>query len=130
MDIPTWLSSSANAFPGAVIWVREGAVALFESGWCLGCFLPGETVVLLLAATFEKLWGVFPFFGGLAVVAASGHGCHMTCSRRAGFVPWAGIRIPGIGCLLCGVRPLPAPCVVHSLSVCSMPSHQLRRKSP
>ncbi|WP_312181880.1 CDP-alcohol phosphatidyltransferase family protein [Arthrobacter sp.] len=84
MDILNWLSSSADALPEAAVWALAGIFALLESGLGLGFFVPGETVVLLLAATFDNALGALVLFFVVMIGACAGDHVGYGIGRRFG----------------------------------------------
>ncbi|MGK9147630.1 VTT domain-containing protein [Plantibacter flavus] len=84
MDIIGWANDLAAALPDPLVWALGLVFAFVESGLGLGLFVPGETVVLLLAATVDTAPAAFVLFVVVAVGASLGDHVGFLAGRRQG----------------------------------------------
>lgn len=83
-DFIQWLTDSASQLPTTLVWGLGFAFAFLESGLGLGFFVPGETVVTILAATFESVPAVLVMLVVVAVGGSLGDHVGYTIGRRIG----------------------------------------------
>ncbi|GAA4685656.1 DedA family protein [Frondihabitans cladoniiphilus] len=84
MDILGWITDAASSLPLALVYTLGGLFSFLESGLGLGFFLPGETIVLLLSATFDEAWKVVPYLALVAIGASAGDHVGYLLGRRFG----------------------------------------------
>ncbi|WP_423919942.1 DedA family protein [Frigoribacterium sp. 2-23] len=84
MNIVEWVTDSVDSLPTALVWALGALFSFTESGLGLGFFVPGETIVLLLAATFDDAWQAALFFLFVAVGGSLGDHVGYLLGRRFG----------------------------------------------
>lgn len=84
MDIIGWITDAAASLPTWVVWILGFTFSLAESGLGLGFFVPGETIVLLLAATFDSPLPAIVFFLIVAIGGSAGDHVGYLLGRRFG----------------------------------------------
>jgi len=84
MDLIGWITDTAASLPTPLVWALGALFAFTESGLGLGVFVPGETIVLLLAATFDSPWPAVAFFVAVAVGGSLGDHVGFVLGRRFG----------------------------------------------
>jgi len=84
MDLIGWITDTAASLPTPLVWALGLAFSFAESGLGLGFFMPGETLVLLLAATFDDVTPAVVFFLVVAVGGSAGDHVGYLLGRRFG----------------------------------------------
>lgn len=84
MDIIDWVLGVAESVPPPVTWLLAGVFALLESGLGLGFVVPGETIVLLLAATMPSPLAALGMLAAVVVGASAGDHVGYLIGRRLG----------------------------------------------
>lgn len=84
MDIIGWANDAVSALPDPLVWVLGLVFALVESGFAVGLFIPGETVVLLLSALLDSVPAAFVMILAVAIGASLGDHLGFLLGRRAG----------------------------------------------
>lgn len=72
MDLVGWISETASQLPAPLVWAPGALFSFTESGLGLGFFVPGETIVLMLAATFDSAGPAIVFFFVVALGGSLG----------------------------------------------------------
>ncbi|ROS51353.1 CDP-alcohol phosphatidyltransferase family protein [Frigoribacterium sp. PhB24] len=84
MDIIGWITDVGSSLPTPLVWALGALFSFTESGLGLGVFVPGETIVLLLAATFDSPWPAVAFFVSVAIGGSLGDHVGYLLGRRFG----------------------------------------------
>lgn len=84
MDIIGWVNDAATALPDPLIWLLGLLFATAESGLWLGLVVPGEPVVLLLAAMLDSAPGALVLFLAVALGGSLGDQLGYLVGRRSG----------------------------------------------
>ena len=84
MDIIGWVNDAATALPDPLIWLLGLLFATAESGLWLGLVVPGEPVVLLLAAMLDSAPGALVLFLAVALGGSLGDQLGYLLGRRSG----------------------------------------------
>ncbi|MBF4513703.1 VTT domain-containing protein [Plantibacter sp. VKM Ac-2885] len=84
MDIIGWVNDAATALPDPVIWLIGLLFTTAESGLWLGLVVPGEPVVLLLAAMLDSAPGALVLFLAVALGGSLGDQLGYLVGRRSG----------------------------------------------
>jgi membrane protein DedA with SNARE-associated domain/phosphatidylserine synthase len=84
MDLIGWITDIGSSLPTPLVWALGALFSFTESGLGLGVFVPGETIVLLLAATFDSPWPAVAFFVAVAVGGSLGDHVGYLLGRRFG----------------------------------------------
>ncbi len=84
MDIIGWVNDAATALPDPLIWLLGLLFTTAESGLWLGLVVPGEPVVLLLAAMLDSAPGALVLFLAVAVGGSLGDQLGYLLGRRSG----------------------------------------------
>jgi len=84
MDVVEWVLGIAESVPPHVTWALAGVFALLESGLGLGFVVPGETIVLLLAATMPSPLAALGMLAAVVVGASAGDHVGYLLGRRMG----------------------------------------------
>ncbi|WP_162240638.1 CDP-alcohol phosphatidyltransferase family protein [Frigoribacterium sp. Leaf186] len=84
MDIIGWITDIGSTLPTPLVWALGALFSFTESGLGLGVFVPGETIVLLLAATFDSPGPAVAFFVCVAVGGSLGDHVGYLLGRRFG----------------------------------------------
>lgn len=84
MDLIGWITDAAASLPTPLVWILGFLFSLAESGLGLGFFVPGETIVLLLAATFDSPLPAIVFFLVVALGGSAGDHVGYLLGRRFG----------------------------------------------
>ena len=82
MDLIGWITDIGSSLPTPLVWALGALFSFTESGLGLGVFVPGETIVLLLAATFDSPWPAVAFFVAVAVGGSLGDHVGYLLGRR------------------------------------------------
>lgn len=72
MDLLSWVSSTASALPTPLVWALGALFAFVENGLGLGFFVPGETIVVILAAALNDPGSAFVMFAVVVVAGSAG----------------------------------------------------------
>lgn len=83
-SVVQWVTDSAAQLPTALVWGLGFAFSVLESGLGLGFFVPGETVVTILAATFDSIGPVLVMLVAVAIGGSLGDHVGYTVGRRLG----------------------------------------------
>lgn len=84
MDIIGWVNDAATALPDPLIWLLGLLFTTAESGLWLGLVVPGEPVVLLLAAMLDSAPGALVLFLAVALGGSLGDQLGYLVGRRSG----------------------------------------------
>ncbi|NRD26944.1 CDP-alcohol phosphatidyltransferase family protein [Frigoribacterium sp. VKM Ac-2836] len=84
MDLIGWITDVGSSLPTPLVWALGALFSFTESGLGLGVFVPGETIVLLLAATFDSPWPAVAFFVSVAIGGSLGDHVGYLLGRRFG----------------------------------------------
>ncbi|MGG7452250.1 CDP-alcohol phosphatidyltransferase family protein [Plantibacter auratus] len=84
MDIIGWVNDAATALPDPLIWLLGLLFSTAESGLLLGLVVPGEPVVLLLAAMLDSAPGALVLFLAVALGGSLGDQLGYLVGRRSG----------------------------------------------
>lgn len=84
MDIIGWVNDAATALPDPLIWLLGLLFSTAESGLWLGLVVPGEPVVLLLAAMLDSAPGALVLFLAVALGGSLGDQLGYLVGRRSG----------------------------------------------
>ncbi|MBF4566243.1 CDP-alcohol phosphatidyltransferase family protein [Plantibacter sp. VKM Ac-2876] len=84
MDIIGWVNDAATALPDPLIWILGLLFTTAESGLWLGLVVPGEPVVLLLAAMLDSAPGALVLFLAVALGGSLGDQLGYLVGRRSG----------------------------------------------
>ncbi|MBD8535408.1 CDP-alcohol phosphatidyltransferase family protein [Plantibacter sp. CFBP 13570] len=84
MDIIGWVNDAATALPDPLIWLLGLLFSTAESGLWLGLVVPGEPVVLLLAAMLDSAPGALVLFLAVALGGSLGDQLGYLLGRRSG----------------------------------------------
>lgn len=84
MDIIGWVNDAATTLPDPLIWVLGLLFTTAESGLWLGLVVPGEPVVLLLAAMLDSVPGALVLFLAVALGGSLGDHLGYLTGRRVG----------------------------------------------
>ncbi|OII43315.1 CDP-alcohol phosphatidyltransferase family protein [Plantibacter sp. MMLR14_011] len=84
MDIIGWVNDAATALPDPLIWLLGLLFTTAESGLWLGLVVPGEPVVLLLAAMLDSAPGALVLFLVVALGGSLGDQIGYLVGRRSG----------------------------------------------
>lgn len=84
MDIIGWVNDAATALPDPLIWLLGLLFTTAESGLWLGLVVPGEPVVLLLAAMLDSAPGALVLFLAVALGGSLGDQLGYLLGRRSG----------------------------------------------
>ncbi|CAH0228411.1 CDP-alcohol phosphatidyltransferase family protein [Plantibacter cousiniae (nom. nud.)] len=84
MDIIGWVNDAATALPDPLIWLLGLLFSTAESGLWLGLVVPGEPVVLLLAAMLDSAPGALVLFLAVALGGSIGDQLGYLLGRRSG----------------------------------------------
>lgn len=84
MDIIGWVNDAATALPDPLIWLVGLVFSVAESGVGLGLLVPGEPVVLLLAAMLDSVPGALVLFLVVALGGSLGDQLGYLVGRRSG----------------------------------------------
>ncbi|WP_411556940.1 CDP-alcohol phosphatidyltransferase family protein [Plantibacter sp. MPB07] len=84
MDIIGWVNDAATALPDPLIWLLGLLFTTAESGLWLGLVVPGEPVVLLLAAMLDSAPGALVLVLAVALGGSLGDQLGYLLGRRSG----------------------------------------------
>jgi len=84
VDIIGWVNDAATALPDPLIWLLGLLFTTAESGLWLGLVIPGEPVVLLLAAMLDSAPGALVLFLAVALGGSLGDQLGYLLGRRSG----------------------------------------------
>ena len=84
MDIIGWVNDAATTLPDPLIWLLGLLFTTAESGLWLGLVVPGEPVVLLLAAMLDSAPGALVLFLAVALGGSLGDQLGYLLGRRSG----------------------------------------------
>jgi membrane protein DedA with SNARE-associated domain/phosphatidylglycerophosphate synthase len=84
VDIIGWVNDAATALPDPLIWLLGLLFTTAESGLWLGLVVPGEPVVLLLAAMLDSAPGALVLFLAVALGGSLGDQLGYLVGRRSG----------------------------------------------
>jgi membrane protein DedA with SNARE-associated domain/phosphatidylglycerophosphate synthase len=84
VDIIGWVNDAATALPDPLLWLLGLLFTTAESGLWLGLVVPGEPVVLLLAAMLDSAPGALVLFLAVALGGSLGDQLGYLVGRRSG----------------------------------------------
>ncbi|UAJ80086.1 VTT domain-containing protein [Leifsonia sp. ZF2019] len=72
MDLLEWVTSTASTLPVPLLWALGALFAFLENGLGLGFFVPGETIVVVLAAALSDPLSAVVMFAVVVVAGTAG----------------------------------------------------------